>query len=168
LGYQHQISKLEEEVANSPQQFEVKSKEHEEEIARLNEEKTALQSKTDELEQTIKTLQSKLDDVSNVAQLSELLKIQLEEKEQELDALNERLHLSEVALSMAQTQAALSKDQSENMNEFSAMLQSQQEKFLTLQDEIETIKESKAQLEDQPSVQDEELISKMKDMFDKL
>lgn len=168
LGYQQQISRLEEEVANSPHQFEVKSKEHEEEIAHLNEVKTQLQSKTEDLEQTIKTLQSKLDDVSNVAQLSELLKIQLEEKEQELDALNERLHLSEVALSMAQTQAALSKDQSENMDDFSAIIQSQQEKFLTLQDEIENIKETKAQLEDQPSEQDEELISKMKDMFDKL
>jgi len=168
LGYQQQISRLEEEVANSPQQYEMKSKENEEEITRLNNEKAQLHTKTEQLEQTIKTLQSKLDDVSNVAQLSELLKIQLEEKEQELDALNERLHLSEVALSMAQTQAALSKDQSENMNDFSAIIQSQQEKFLTLQDEIETIKESRAQLDEQPSVQDEELISKMKDMFDKL
>ena len=168
LGYQQQISKLEEEIANSPQKFEEQHQEKEEEIKRLENDKVILTEKISSLEQTIKNLQSTLDDVSNVAQLSELLKIQLEEKEQELDALNERLHLSEVALSMAQTQAALSKDQSENMDDFSVMLQSQQEKFLSLHDEITTMKESKAQLDDEPAVQDEELISKMKDMFDKL
>ncbi len=167
-GYQLQLSKLEEEIANVPLKLADINKESEEVIATLQNEIVSQTESKVALEQKMKTLYNKLDDFSNAAQLTELLKIQLEEKEREVDALNERLHLSEIALSMAQTQAALSKDQSENMDDFSSMLQTQQEKFMSLQNEIETMKESKAQLDNDPTIQDEELISKMKDMLDKL